>query len=83
MVKDMNSKKIYVRYVPSWLTESQFAAFFQQYGEIEHFYLIDPSERVLEDPSKLYKSGCIIYKSSQIIEMLIARRHVRFEGHRM
>lgn len=79
----MNSRKIYVRYVPSWLTESGFADFFEQYGELEHFYLIDPSEKVLEDPSTYYKSGCLIFKDSQVIEMLIARRHVRLMGHRM
>lgn len=40
VIANFNHRKVIVKFIPCWLTELDFKRFYEQFGEIESYYMV-------------------------------------------
>lgn len=78
-----NERKLFVKFVPGWVTEFDFKNYFSQFGELESYYMVkykDPQELDKKNNSSV---GYLIFKDFAVCETLVARRFFKIRNKKM
>ncbi len=79
-----NERKLFVKFVPGWLTEDQFRQYFQQFGELESYYMVRFKDA--SDPnSQKNRSfvGYLVYREQLVCELLVQRKFLKIGNKKM
>lgn len=80
------SRKLFVKFVPGWVTEEAFRAFFAQFGELSSYYLVkfkDPSALPDVSPTAASSIGYLVYKERAASELVLSRQSFKLGGKKV
>lgn len=80
-VSDMSVKKLFVKFVPSWLSEEEFRAYFEQFGEIESYYTVKYCDTFNAQNSS--SVGYLVFKDPEISESITSIRFFKIGNKKM
>lgn len=78
-----NDSKIFVKFIPSWMTESHFKQYFRQFGELETCYtvkFIDQSQPIVNN---LGSFGYLIFKDDKVRKYVLSRKFFKVGSTKM
>ena len=79
-----NERKLFVKFVPGWLNEEQFREYFEQFGELESYYMVRFKDT--SDPkSQKNKSfvGYLVFREQSICEVLVQKKFLKIGNKKM
>lgn len=79
-----NERKLFVKFVPGWLTEEQFRQYFEQFGELESYYMVRFKDA--SDPkSQKNKSfvGYLVFREQSTCEVLVQKKFLKIGNKKM
>ena len=67
VIANFNHRKVIVKFIPCWLTELDFKRFYEQFGEIESYYMVKyKDQNVINYNVNSSYVGYIVFKDPQV-----------------
>lgn len=83
LVGQANEKKLFVKFVPEWMSEQGFKAFFERFGRLQSYYMV----KYREPETSLWPTnlsvGYLVYENPQIYKELIAKKYFKIGKTKM
>lgn len=82
-IQSSNERKLFVKFIPGWVTESDFKAYFEQYGKLESYYMVkyrDPSTPETKSNSAV---GYLVYQDRAVSERILSQRVFKIGNKKM
>lgn len=76
-----NEKKLFVKFVPGWVSEAQFREYFAQFGQLASYYMVKYKDPV--DPKNNSSVGYLVYTDPAVGESLATRRFFKIGNKKM
>lgn len=77
--EDEFKRRIFVKYIPQDMNESQFKVFFQGFGAVENSYLVKYSK----EGSLISTVGYVTFEDVTVAEQLIKRRNLKYKRRKL
>lgn len=72
-------KKVFVKYIPKDMTESQFKNFFSGFGTVDNAYLV----RYSMDSRVITIIGYVVFQDPQVALQLIKKKNIKFQKRKL
>lgn len=77
-MRSTNDRKVFIKFIPRWVSEEAFKKYFQQFGEVESYYMVryrDPQQvnSILQNSS----FGYIVYKDKHVSSQLVEKKYLK------
>jgi len=82
-IQSSNERKLFVKFIPGWVTENDFKAYFEQFGTLESYYMVkyrDPSTPENKSSSSV---GYLVYQDRAISDRILAQRVFKIGNKKM
>jgi RNA recognition motif-containing protein len=82
-IQSSNERKLFVKFIPGWVTENDFKAYFEQFGKLESYYMVkyrDPSTPENKSSSSV---GYLVYQDRAISDRILAQRVFKIGNKKM
>lgn len=80
--KNRLSRKLFVKFVPLWMEEPDFRAFFEQFGPLESYHLVRP-QRGASAVSQAFSFGYLVFRDRAHSDLLVGKKTIKVGNKKM
>lgn len=78
-----NERKLFVKFVPDWVSEPQFREYFEQFGTLESYYMVKYKDSKLPASPSTGSIGYLVYKDQNTCQNMASRRFFKIGNRKM
>lgn len=82
-IQSSNERKLFVKFIPGWVTESDFRAYFEQFGKLESYYMVKYRDPTTPETKSNSSVGYLVYQDRAVSERILSQRVFKIGNKKM
>lgn len=76
-ISSSNDRKLFVKFIPAWVTEQIFKEYFEQFGDLESYYMVKYKDPKVQETKNTSSVGYLVYKDQSLIAKMVEKKYFK------